>query len=159
MSYASPSDVVVELGRPAASPAESDQWQAWLDRVERRIARGFRRAGLVLDDQIALGDPLDSDVIDAEVAAVIRKIQNPTWGKTSTTRSVDDASITDRNDSAGDADPLDLLEDEWDSLLPGTDAQAFSTRPGFEADFYSPIPQTTFNATDPAWVGSVGPWV
>lgn len=156
MAYASASDVEVELGRPASSAAETAQWEAWLDRVERQITRGFRRAGLVLEDQIALGDPTDADVIDAEVAAVIRKVQNPTWGVTSTTRSVDDASVTARREGGGDADPLDLLDDEWNALLPGSDAQAFSTRPGFESDYATIAPQTTFNALDPAWVG---PWV
>lgn len=160
MSYAYPSDVAVELGRPAASQAETDQWQAWLDRVERSIERAFRRAGLELAEQIELGNPLDSSVADVEVAAVIRKIQNPTWGVTSTTRSIDDASITDRRiEGGGTSDPLDVLDDEWNSLLPGSDAQAFSTRPGFDADYYAPRPETTFNAADPNWFGSIGPRV
>lgn len=146
MSYADPSDVALELGRPADSSAESDQWQAWLDRVERTIERGFRRAGLVLADQVTLGDPTEDDVRDVEVATAIRKVQNPTWGLTSVTRSVDDASVTSRQEGGSGADPLDLLADEWNSLLPGSDAAAFSTRPGFDPDSYSPVPRTTFNA-------------
>lgn len=132
MSYANTSDVELELGRPASSSAESAQWQAWLDRVERAIERGFRRSGLVLADQMALGDPTIDDIVDVEVAAVIRRIYAPAPGRTSTTRSVDDASITDRFE--GDTYGLDLTDDEWTSLLPGSDAQAFSTRPGFDPD-------------------------
>ena len=133
MAYAGISDVEAELGRPAASEAEETQWEAWLNRVERAIVRGFRQAELVLDDQLALDDPTVYDVIDVEVAAVVRKIQNPTWGVTSTTRTIDDASITDRRDG-GDAggDPLYLTADDWDTLLPGTNTGAFSTRPGFD---------------------------
>jgi hypothetical protein len=147
MSYADPSDVAVELGRPASSAAETAQWQAWLDRVERAIGRGFRRAGLVLADQIALGDPTVEDVTDVEVARVVDRINNPTK-VTSVTRSVDDGSITTRNDNAGDTDPLDLTDSDWQSLLPNDDRGAFSTRPGFEADYYSAPPVTTFNALD-----------
>lgn len=133
MSYASTFDVQVELGRPASSTAEASQWQAWLARVERSIERGFRRAGLVLADQVALNEPTKQDVIDVEVAVTIRKIQLPSDGRTSTTRAVDDASITERweSDTYGG---LDLTDDDWNSLLPGSDSQAFSTRPGFTAD-------------------------
>jgi hypothetical protein len=135
MSYADPSDVAVELGRPADSvtEAESAQWQVWLDRVERAIARGFRRAGLVLADQVALNDPAEDDVMDVEIAAVVRRIE---WaqreGRTSTTRSVDDASVTDRWES--DSEGLVLTSDEWDALLPTTRSDAFSTRPSFAPD-------------------------
>lgn len=140
MSYATPDDVVVELGRPASSVEETNQWQAWLDRVERSIERAFRRAGLVLDDQLALDDPTVADVIDAEVAAVIRKIDMPKVGRTSTSRAVDDVTITDRWE--GDTYGLDLTDEEWNSLLPGSDSQAFSTRPGFEPDTCYPYPWT-----------------
>lgn len=133
MAYAIADDVVIELGRAASSAAETAQWNAWLDRVERAIERRFRGAGLVLADQVALNDPPVADVIDVEVAAVIRKIELVTReGRTSTTRSVDDASITDRWES--DSTGLDVSNDEWDSLLPGSDSQAFSTRPSFEPD-------------------------
>jgi hypothetical protein len=139
MSYATPADVEVELGRSASSATETAQWQAWLDRVERAIARRFTQATLTLADQIALDDPTLQDVIDVEVAAVIRKIQNPAWGRTSVTRSVDDASITERNEG-DESDPLLLVDDEWFALLPGYSySGAFSTRPGFEADTSDPV--------------------
>ena len=136
MAYAGISDVTAELGRPAASEAEEAQWEAWLNRVERAIVRGFRSSELVLDDQLVLDDPTVYDVIDVEVSAVVRKIQNPQWGVTSTTRTIDDASVTDRREG-GDAgtDPLYLTADDWAALLPGTNTGAFSTRPGFEADY------------------------
>lgn len=138
MTYASVSDVEVELGRAASSTEEAMQWDAWLERVERSIVRRFTRAGLVLADQVMLSDPSAGDIKDVEVAAVIRKIQNPT-GVTSVTRSVDDASVTTRREGTSDTG-LDLSDSEWDLLLPFGDSEAFSTRPGFEPDFYTPVP-------------------
>lgn len=131
MAYATDSDVAVELGRPASSNAEGDQWTAWLARVERAIARGFRRAGLSLDTQVGLGEPTAEDVRDVEVAAVIRKIQNPTWGESSYTRSVDDVSVTTRREGGDGGDPLALFDDEWTSLLPASPnrARVFSVLP------------------------------
>jgi len=134
VSYAQASDVEVELGRPASSATETAQWEAWLSRVERSIERAFRRSELVFEDQVALDDPTVGDIVDVEVAAVIRKIQNPQWGVTSTTRSIDDASITDRREGGDGGDPLDLTDYEWNALLPGSESEAFSTRPGSEPD-------------------------
>lgn len=119
MTFAIVGDVAVDLGRPFTSTAESDQAQAWLDRVERTIERGFRRAGLDLQQQVAIGDPTSGEVADIEIAAVVRKIQNPTWGESSYTTSLDDGSITRRREGASaDSDPLSLLDSEWDTLLP-----------------------------------------
>jgi hypothetical protein len=131
MAYATASDVETELGRPAFSAAETAQWAAWLARVERAIVRAFRRAGLSLDDQVALDDPTAEDVRDVLVAVVIRKIQNPTWGETSYTRSIDDASITTRREGGSGGDPLSLLDSDLSSLLPTRPggARAFSVMP------------------------------
>jgi hypothetical protein len=133
MAYADATDVAVELGRPTSSVSDEEtaQWGAWLARVERTIERGFRRAGLTLDEQIGLGDPLAADVRDVEVAAVVRKVQNPTWGEDSTTRSVDDMAVTLRRKGDGTTDPLALLDDEWAALLPSQPnrARAFSLMP------------------------------
>lgn len=136
MTYAIPDDVAVQLGRPIDSITETEraQWQAWLDKVERSIRRAFKKAGLELDEQINLGEVVAADVADVEIAAVIRKIQNPTWGESSTTKSVDDASVTRRHEGMGSNDPLALLDDEIDDLLPEIQSQAFSTRPGFQPD-------------------------
>jgi len=137
MTYAIPSDVEVVLGRPASSDAETAQWQAWLDTVERSIERAFRRAGLDLDTQVAAGDPTADDVKDVMVAAVVRKIQNPTWGVTSATHSLDDGSVTTRNESPGAfQDPLALLETEIGDLLPSGPGGAFSIRPYYEPDTF-----------------------
>lgn len=134
MSYATSADVAVQLGRSASSPAEGDQWDAWLATVERSIRRHFTRAGFDLDTQVGLGEPTAAEVTDVEVAAVIRKIQNPTWGETSYTKSLDDGSVTRRREGASDADPLDLFDSDLSKLLPVRRSNAFSTRPGFMPD-------------------------
>jgi hypothetical protein len=133
MTYATATDVETELGRPASSDEEFDQWEAWLARVERAIVRRFARAGLVLDDQVTDDDPTADDVKDVEVAAVIRKITNP-LGLTSVTRTVDDGTVTTRREGMSDVPGLAVTAEEWESLLPSYDAQAWSTRPGFEPD-------------------------
>lgn len=147
MTFATPDQVAVELGRSTDSITDTEriQWQSWLDRVERAIYRRFKRSGLDLDAQIALGDPTAEDVADVEVAAVARKFRVSEAASkiapgTSRTRSIDDGSITDRNDSRIDSgyEPLDLLDDEWASLLPSALGGAFSTRPGFEPDRCAP---------------------
>lgn len=142
MTYATGSDVEVELGRPAASADETAQWSAWLARVERAIARRFARAGLVLADQVTAGNPTVEDVKDAEVAAVVRKITNP-LGLTSVTRTLDDGTVTTRREGLDESDGLALTEAEWESLLPATSSAAFSTRPGFEPDTAT---------TDSSWI-------
>lgn len=132
MSYATTDDVAAELGRPSAGAIETTQWQVWLDRVERRIRRQFVRAGLDLDTQIDLDDPNVADVVDVEAAAVVRKIQNPQWGETSTTKSIDDGSVTRRREGASaEGDPLELLDGEWSLLLPDAPrrARAYSVLP------------------------------
>lgn len=142
MTYATPGDVAVELnGSTSFTPAQELQWQSWLDRVERAIHRRFKRAGLDLDAQVALDDPTVDDVIDIQVTVVARKArivkaESEMAPGRSRTRTVDDGSITDRNDGrmATDYDPLDLLDGEWARLLPDTTGGAFSTRPGFEPD-------------------------
>lgn len=131
MAYADETDVQTELGRPPRDDAEKDQWLAWLARVERAIERAFRRAGYNLATQVALGNPTEQDVIDAEVAAVIRRIQNPNYQQTSVTRSLDDGSVTYRNESGRDGDPLDLTDAELGNLLPSgrKRARAYSVMP------------------------------
>lgn len=139
MTYATPEDVAKELrGSTSVTAAEAVQWQAWLDRVERAIRRGFTRAGLDLSNQISLGDPTADDAKDVEVAVVIRKIQNPKWGETSSTVSVDDGSVTRRREGGDGGDPLELLAGDWSQLLPGASATGWSTRPGFEPDRVAP---------------------
>jgi len=131
MAYASASDVETELGRPATSSAETEQWEAWLERVERAIRRRFTREGYDLDEQVELGAPSAEDVIDVEVARVVDKTNNPA-GFTSTTRSVDDASVTTRREGVASRDGLTITSAEWASLLPdasGVRSKAFSLMP------------------------------
>ena len=135
MAYATVDKIEAE-GRPAASPEEAAKWEAWLERVERSIVRRFARAGLVLADEIAAGTLTVQDVADVEVAAVLRKIDNP-GGVTSVTKSVDDASITTRREISS-GDPLALTADEWTQLLPAVASSAWSTRPGFVSDALEP---------------------
>lgn len=133
MTYATPEDVAKDLrGSTSVTAEETLQWQVWLERVERTIRRGFARAGLDLTEQVVIGDPTAHDVMDVEVSAVIRKIQNPKWGETSSTVSVDDGSITRRREGGDGSDPLGLLPDEWATLLPGNRGKrprAFSVMP------------------------------
>lgn len=131
MTYATVQDVSDRLGR-TISGSEVTQVTAWLEDVESIIAARFTRAGLVLADQIALGDPTLAAVVRVEADAVIRRIYQPLPGRTSTTRSVDDASVTDRWEGGGSYDWL--TDGEWSDLLPSATAGAFSTRPGFEPD-------------------------
>lgn len=131
MTYAIPDDVAVQLGRPIDSITltERAQWQAWLDKVERSIRRVFKKVGLELDEQINLGEVDVKDVVDVEVAAVIRKIDNPkSVESTTTTRSADDASIsnTERRKVGTSGDPLSLLDEEIDDLLPEIQSDAFT---------------------------------
>lgn len=135
MTYATVEDVSVRLGRPISDPLESAQVGAWLVDVEAQISARFVRAGLVLADQVALGSPSVATVVRVESEAVIRRIYLPQPGRTSTTRSVDDATVTDRWESTTYDDGL--TENEWNDLLPGVSTSAFSTRPGFEADYSS----------------------
>ena len=135
--YATTDQVAVELGRSpsSVSDAERTQWQQWLDQVERTIEGRFRRVGLDLAAQVALGDPEAETVADVEVAVVARKVRNPE-GTTSTTVSVDDGSVTKRREGSkiDDLGYLRLTDWEWDMLLPAGRSDAWSTRPGFEPD-------------------------
>lgn len=135
MTYGTPEQVAVSLGRPADSitATELAQWQMWLDQVEAAITRRFVRLGLELAVQVAAGTPTGAAVALVEVAAVVRKVHNPD-GLTSTTVSIDDGSITKRRDGYRGGDPLLLTAEEWDSLLPTPDPAAWSTRPGFVPD-------------------------
>lgn len=139
MTYATPEDVAEELrGSTTVSAVEEVQWQKWLDRIERDIRRGFKRNGYDLDAQVLAEDPTEAEVVDVEVAAVIRKywmvkgVEKVAPG-TSQTRTVDDASVTDRNDGRSTLtyDPLALTDPEWSSLLPTTPkrARVFSVMP------------------------------
>lgn len=132
MAYANVSDVATRLGRPISDAAEVAQVNAWLADVEAQIVARFRRVGLVLADQIAAGDPPLAVVVAIEASAVVRRVQNPTPGRTSRTESIDDGSVTDRWESS--SDPWAITDSEWEMLLPTGQSGAFSVRPGFQPD-------------------------
>lgn len=134
MPYAQASDVAARLGRPITDADETIQVEAWLEDVEAAIVRGFRRAGLVLSEQVALGDPTEVDLISVESKRVAAKVRNPDAKETSVTRSVDDAQVTTRREKVNVEDELDLTDSDWQILLPAMAGGAFSTRPGFEPD-------------------------
>jgi hypothetical protein len=136
MTYATVQDVADRLGRAIDDPLEVAQVQAWLDDIEDQIVSRFLRGGLVLADQIALDAPTLATVIRVECAVAIRRIQNPVSGLESLTRSVDDASITERY--RGPSSTWDLIDAEWGDLLPienNINSGAFSIQPGFESDY------------------------
>jgi hypothetical protein len=134
MTYATVQDVAARLGREITDPLEVAQVEAWLEDVEDQITARFLRAALVLADQLALEDPTLGTVVRVEANAVIRRMQNPADGRTSVTRSVDDASITERYES--DSVAVGLTDSDWLDLLgSGSDVGAFSTSPGFEPDY------------------------
>lgn len=132
MSYADVSDVALRLGRPISEPLEVAQVEVWLDDVESIIEARFLRSGLVLADQVDDNDPTLATIVRIEAEAVVRRIQNPVFGLTSVTRSVDDASVTERRE--GETYSGWLIDADWEDLFPTVNSQAFSTRPGFETD-------------------------
>lgn len=132
MTYANISDVEARLGRPITDPLEVAQVNAWLSDIETAIRVGFRRAGFDLTAQVALGEPTADEVASVEASAAVRRVQNPTPGRTSRTESIDDGSVTDRWESS--TDPWALTDSEWELLLPAADPGAFSIRPAFEPD-------------------------
>ncbi|TSD68128.1 Gp19/Gp15/Gp42 family protein [Aeromicrobium piscarium] len=135
MSYTIPEDVAVELGRPASSITDDErqQWQAWIERVERKIRARFKREGHDLDDAVDTGRLSQEEITDVVVSAVARRVRNPN-GITSTTVTVDDGTITRRREGVDDSLGLDLTDTEWEQLLPATEADAFSLRPTFTRD-------------------------
>ena len=102
--------------------------------MERAIRRRFTREGFDLDVQVALDLPTEQEVIDVEVARVVDKVNNPTSStSTTTTRSVDDASIsnTTRREGVDTGEALTITDAEWASLLPVTPrrSKVFSVLP------------------------------
>lgn len=137
MTYGTVAEVAAEVGRlpESVTTAETAQWTRWLERVERDIEARFVRAGMSLSGQVALQIPDAGTVADVEVAAVARKVQNPTGVSSSTgTVTVDDGTVsnTRRYESTRTGmDPLELSDAEWARLLPAGPRRvaAFSVMP------------------------------
>ncbi|TQL56541.1 Gp19/Gp15/Gp42 family protein [Rarobacter faecitabidus] len=132
MTYATIEQVAARLGRPITDPLEIDQVNAWLSDIEAAIRAGFRRAGFDLAAQVSAGEPIGDEVASVEASAAVRRIQNPTPGRTSRTESIDDGSVTDRWESS--SDPWAITDTEWELLLPSAAPGAFSVRPSFQPD-------------------------
>lgn len=131
MTYATPDDVAVELGRPPfdekADAAQIAQIQRWLDRTEAIIRLRIPD----LDDRVAAGTPPEAVVVDVESAVVARKVLNPN-GLTSKaqTRTLDDWSETQSETIGSDYmdGTLQLTDDEW-ALLGLSSGEAFTITP------------------------------
>jgi hypothetical protein len=123
MTYATVSDVEVRYGR-TLTPAETAQVGAWIDDLEAEILERIP----TLEDLIAAGRPTVSTLIRVISAAIIRKLDNPK-GLKSRTVAIDDYSTTEQPWIEGSAGALDLTDDEWAKLLPGSSGDAFTISP------------------------------
>lgn len=125
MTYASVADVAAELGRPVPTDEPTvAQWERWLNRVENQILDRIPD----LHERVAAGKPTAELVADVEASAVARKALNPE-GLRSTTRSIDDASVTKTIDQTRSTGELELTDGEWALLLPRPSRGAFTIRP------------------------------
>lgn len=125
MTYANVADVAAELGRPVPTDLPTvAQWERWLARVENQILARIPD----LHARVSAGSPTAELVADVEAAAVARKALNPE-GLRSTTRAIDDGSVTKTIDQTRSAGELELTDDEWALLLPRPARGAFTIRP------------------------------
>jgi len=126
MTAATYEDVAVAIGRPISDPTEQAQVGYWLNAVEIQI-------------KARLGDlaELDQDALRyVEVEAVAAKMQNPNGYQSET---IDDYTYRFGTETRR----VTILDEWWRLLGPAGSSEAFSTRPGFEAD------------SEPLWVGWV----
>ena len=123
MAYATVSDVEVRYGRTLTA-SESAQVTAWIDDLEAEILERIPN----LADLVLAGRPTEATLKRVECAAVIRKLDNPK-GLKSRTVAIDDYSTTEQPWIEGTAGALDLTDDEWSKLLPGSSGDAFTITP------------------------------
>lgn len=132
MALANITDVSDSLGRPIVDAAEIAQVTTWLGQVEGLIVTRLRKAGVSdLDSWVDHEDgPTMATFVGVEVDSVIRKIKNPD-GKQN--ERIDDYSYGLNEDAR--RGELFLTDDEWGSILPSGQTDAFSIRfvanPGF----------------------------
>jgi hypothetical protein len=98
-----PSDIAVELGRSAPTPAETEQWSRWIDEARYLIGK---RLG-----NIALLDPADVDYV--VLHAVAEHVRQPD-SATQVDVAVDDARVSRRYTTGQGR--ITIL-DEWWALL------------------------------------------
>ena len=123
MAYATVSDVEVRYGRTLTA-SESAQVTAWVEDLEAEI----RERIPALEALILLGRPTVATLKRVISAAIIRKLDNPK-GLKSRTVAIDDYSTTEQPWIEGSAGALDLTDDEWSKLLPGSSGDAFTITP------------------------------
>jgi len=123
VAYATVSDVEVRYGRTLTT-AESAQVTAWVDDLEAEILERIP----ALDALILAGRPTVATLKRVICSAIIRKLDNPK-GLKSRTVAIDDYSTTEQPWIEGSAGALDLTDDEWSKLLPGSSGDAFTITP------------------------------
>lgn len=123
MAYATVSDVEVRYGRTLTT-AESAQVTAWIDDLEAEILERIPS----LEALILAGRPTAATLKRVISAAIIRKLDNPK-GLKSRTVAIDDYSTTEQPWIEGTAGALDLTDEEWSKLLPGSSGDAFTITP------------------------------
>lgn len=123
MTYATVSDVEVRYGRTLTT-VESAQVTAWINDLEAEILERIP----TLESLILAGRPTIPTIIRVVAQAIIRKLDNPK-GLKSRTVAIDDYSTTEQPWIEGSAGALDLTDDEWSKLLPGSSGDAFTIRP------------------------------
>lgn len=128
MTYATVSDVEVRYGRTLTA-TESAQVSAWINDLESEILERIPN----LEALIVTGRPTIPTVIRVVSQAIIRKLDNPK-GLKSRTVAIDDYSTTEQPWIEGSAGALDLTDEEWSKLLPGSTGDAFTITPFGAAD-------------------------
>ena len=128
MTYATVSDVEVRYGRTLTA-TESAQVSAWITDLESEILERIPN----LEALIVTGRPTIPTVIRVVSQAIIRKLDNPK-GLKSRTVAIDDYSTTEQPWIEGSAGALDLTDEEWSKLLPGSTGDAFTITPFGAAD-------------------------
>ncbi|MDQ5863159.1 MAG: Gp19/Gp15/Gp42 family protein [Actinomycetota bacterium] len=123
MTYATVSDVEVRYGRTLTA-VEAAQVGAWINDLEAEILERIP----TLDAMITAGRPTIPTIIRVICAAIIRKLDNPK-GLKSRTVAIDDYSTTEQPWIEGSAGALELSDDEWSKLLPGSSGDAFTITP------------------------------
>ena len=123
MTYTNVSDVEVRYGRTLTVP-EAAQAAAWIDDLEAEILERIP----TIETLILAGRPTVPTIIRVISNAIIRKLDNPK-GLKSRTVAIDDYSTTEQPWIEGSAGALDLTDDEWSKLLPGSSGDAFTITP------------------------------
>lgn len=139
-----PTDIDTGLDRPLTS-AETARLTKWITDAETLI-------GLRVPADVEL-DPATLTMI-VRAAVEYRWEQSRSGGASAVTVAVDDGSVTRRYESGNPKGAAWwFLPEWWEWLNPSGETGAFSTRPGFEADFASWPAGYGYSAFPHHWVG------